>query len=276
MDVIDGLQALDLPVRVTAVLALISVALVAYDAVWGVRDHRAFMKAMAEASPDETEDVRARFLLRWAWQPWVLTLTTLMFVAATPDIGPGHLGLAWPDFSVLGTWFGDNSFARGTLIGAVAVLLAVPMLAGLAARRRREEGSASDAGAHETADKVQAAAVVNRSVEPMLPTGRRDRNAWLLLSVTAGVTEEVMYRGLLLLVLALLMPGAPEPVLWIAAAIGFALGHAYQRWVGMAATGALALVFIALYVGTGSLLPGMLLHVVMDARAALIKRAAGS
>jgi membrane protease YdiL (CAAX protease family) len=107
----------------------------------------------------------------------------------------------------------------------------------------------------------------------MLPTGPRDRRAWLLLSATAGITEEIMYRGVLLLTLSRLIPTLAPLLICLVAVLIFAVGHVYQGWVGIIVTGLLAILFIALYLVTGSLLPGMVLHFALDARAAFIKTA---
>lgn len=111
---------------------------------------------------------------------------------------------------------------------------------------------------------------MNRRVDVMLPTGRQDRRAWLLLSLTAGITEEIMYRGLLLLAVALMLPAAPDVILHAIVVLGFALAHAYQGWAGVVTTGLMGLVLLLMFIATGSLLPGMLLHVLADARIAFV------
>lgn len=77
-----------------------------------------------------------------------------------------------------------------------------------------------------------------------------------------------MYRGLVLLALSTLFPYAPDALIYVAAVVAFA-PHAYQGWAGILSTGALDAIFVALYALTGSVLPGMLLHFLVDARAAV-------
>jgi membrane protease YdiL (CAAX protease family) len=50
----------------------------------------------------------------------------------------------------------------------------------------------------------------------------------------------------------------------------FGLGHAYQGAAGIVRTGIVGLLFAGAYVGTGSLLAPMLLHVVIDATSGMI------
>lgn len=103
----------------------------------------------------------------------------------------------------------------------------------------------------------------------LLPVTGRERLAWLAVSVAAGVCEEIVFRGWLLSVLHQPFGLAGIPLIAVAAT-GFGLAHAYQGPAGTVLTGFAALLFIGLYVATGSLLVPILLHVAVDARFALL------
>ena len=80
-------------------------------------------------------------------------------------------------------------------------------------------------------------------------------------SITAGVCEEIVYRGALLAVLV------PVVGTWPAVALSsviFGLGHAYQGAVGIAKTTAVGFVMALLAVFTGSLFVPIVLHAVID------------
>lgn len=82
-----------------------------------------------------------------------------------------------------------------------------------------------------------------------------------VVSITAGICEEIVYRGALLAVLV------PVVGTWPAVALSsviFGLGHAYQGAVGIAKTAAVGLVMALLAVFTGSLFVPMVLHAVID------------
>lgn len=260
----DELLLLNPPTWVIGVVVLLMLAVVCFDVVAGARDHARFRAAIAAASSSDVENVRARFLWKWAWQPWILAIATVVFVVVAPGVDLRHVGLQWPDATALSGLF-EGSFGKGLVIGVVlaGVGLAVGVIAGWRRRNVAAEGTSSARG---------VSVAVNSRVEPMLPTGKRDRLAWLVLSLTAGVTEEVMYRGLLLLSLVLVMPDAPDVVIGAIAALVFGFAHVYQGWVGMLTTAVLAAPLILLYVLTGSLVPGMILHFLIDARAAFVKR----
>ncbi len=95
----------------------------------------------------------------------------------------------------------------------------------------------------------------------LAPQSPAEDRAFVAVSVTAGICEEILYRGLLLAVLSVSMGTWPAVLL---SSVIFGLGHAYQGWTGFLRTGAVGLVLAALLVFTGSLYVPMLVHAVLD------------
>ena len=92
-----------------------------------------------------------------------------------------------------------------------------------------------------------------------------------MLSLSAGVTEEITYRGLLLLTLAVVLPSdAPTALLVTVAAVSFGLAHWYQGWTGIVSTGIFGALMAGLFLVTGSLLLPMVLHTLVDLRALML------
>lgn len=115
----------------------------------------------------------------------------------------------------------------------------------------------------------RGAARVVGDVDVLIPRTAAERRWFAAVAVTAGITEEVVYRALALTVLLALLPGGRWPAL-VAAAVLFGLGHAYQGTAGVLLTAGLALGMGLLYLDTGSLLPGMALHAALDLRVLLL------
>ncbi|WP_291842569.1 CPBP family intramembrane glutamic endopeptidase [Maricaulis sp.] len=96
------------------------------------------------------------------------------------------------------------------------------------------------------------------------PRTAGDHAGFQLLSLTAGVTEEVIFRGFLLATLAIIMP------VWAAALTSmtiFILAHAYQGPSGMIRiTPITALMTVVVLLG-GSLWPAIIIHAIADALA---------
>lgn len=90
---------------------------------------------------------------------------------------------------------------------------------------------------------------------------RREAVVFQSMAVTAGITEEIIFRGFVLLTLALMLP------LWAAAlasAVIFILFHAYQGVAGMARIVPITVVLTGLVVFGGVLWPAILIHIVVD------------
>jgi len=101
-------------------------------------------------------------------------------------------------------------------------------------------------------------------VEKLLPTSDHESMLFRALSVTAGVCEELLFRGYLLWVLSHFMP------FWGAAALQtlmFGVGHAYQGAKGIISTTIAGAFLTAVVIVSGSLYAAMLAHALMDLNA---------
>jgi membrane protease YdiL (CAAX protease family) len=99
------------------------------------------------------------------------------------------------------------------------------------------------------------------NASPLLPTNGRELATFYLVSVTAGVCEELLYRGYLIWYLKV-TAGLPAAV--ILSSMMFGMAHLYQGRKGMLQTGTIGLVFALLYIVTGSLWVPMALHMLVD------------
>ena len=108
-----------------------------------------------------------------------------------------------------------------------------------------------------------------RPVEPLMPRTDAEARGFRVLAVTAGVCEELLYRGFLIAYLST----AKDP--WLAAAVGalvFGFAHFYQGVAGVAKTAVVGALAGALFVGSGSLLWPALLHAAVDLQGGAIGR----
>jgi membrane protease YdiL (CAAX protease family) len=107
----------------------------------------------------------------------------------------------------------------------------------------------------------------------ILPTTGEERRWFVLVAITAGACEEILYRGFLIHYFRDL----PFPIGLIGALIlsscVFGFAHLYQGVVGIVQTTILGAIFGLVFIVTGSLLLPMILHVLIDLRILLIWRA---
>jgi membrane protease YdiL (CAAX protease family) len=97
-----------------------------------------------------------------------------------------------------------------------------------------------------------------------LPAGALERRWFATLSVTAGFTEELLFRGFLLRYLH--TSPVHVPLLWavVISVLVFGTHHLYQGLNGFITTTVLGLVFTAMLLVTGSLWAGMAYHAAID------------
>lgn len=112
----------------------------------------------------------------------------------------------------------------------------------------------------------RALAVQLRPVAALLPRSPTERRWFALLAVTAGVCEELLYRGFGLAALRWVAPGIRTPALIAVTGAAFGLAHLYQGRLGVTLTGGLGAYLAWITIATGSLVPVMLLHALLDLR----------
>lgn len=210
-------------------IALMTLGVVA--PIHGVMEHRALRRSL-EAGDAPRRLALYSSTMRWEWGLSAALLG--LWMLAHGDLEGAFLG------------FG----LEATQLGAVAVgllLAAVVIINSRAAER----------------DRATLARVRSElgNLEAIAPTSPAERRAFGWLALSAGVCEELMYRGLLLGGLAVGVG------LWPAVAIStivFGLGHAYQGPAGVIRTGLVGLIMALLTVFSGSIWVAVALHVVVD------------
>lgn len=211
------------------------VALIAANAWLGRRRFARWLALRANNSA-----ILTSFYLRLIAGTLTLGLAVPLTLLLSPELDPADLGLRAPRE----LWWG-LALSAYTLV-----------LIGFGARGRRRR----------MRDGKQ---YVPAMIAALLPTTTTQR--WLAagLSVTAGVVEEAIFRGLLIAAGVSLLG---LPVL-VAAALSLALfswGHVYQGRAGVIGAAALGGVFTGVYLVTGSLLLPIILHIGQDLAAFLL------
>jgi membrane protease YdiL (CAAX protease family) len=108
-------------------------------------------------------------------------------------------------------------------------------------------------------------------LEVAAPHTDRELSRFNWLSITAGVCEEFVYRGILM---GLLMASLGAWPAILISSVVFGLAHAYQGPAGMLKTGLVGLVLAVLVVLTGSLFASMIAHAAIDLAQGRMLRAA--
>lgn len=102
----------------------------------------------------------------------------------------------------------------------------------------------------------------------LLPRTGRERRAFVGVSFSAGIGEELAYRGYVLVALQAAGVGP-----WAAAglsSVAFGFLHSYQGGIGVVRTGFLGMGLAASFIMTGSLWPAMAAHTLIDLLGGLV------
>jgi membrane protease YdiL (CAAX protease family) len=210
---------------------------------WFVRNDRAEYEAFKTLT--RTED-RQRAFQRWTVKSfllfWGAALVALVLIGRV-----GGLLRLPPEFAPLlphlpsGFDAGAVPFVIGGVIGGGVI---GALAATLLSRRRTAKPK------------------VLGDIEPLLPRKADERRWTALLGVNAAVGEELFFRLMLPLLIALVTGSAIAA--FVAAGLIFGLVHFYQGWVGILATTLVGFFFAALYVASGMLWVAIVLHAVMN------------
>jgi membrane protease YdiL (CAAX protease family) len=108
---------------------------------------------------------------------------------------------------------------------------------------------------------------VPKQVAFILPRTNTERFFWIILSITAGICEEIGFRGYVLTKLNLFLNNW---YLTIAlSSLSFGMGHFYQGLGGIILTGIYGLLFCLLFIWRKSIIPGIFAHSLQDLIAGL-------
>lgn len=188
----------------------------------------------------ESGDTRAR-LRFYAWgmaEQWTLTLL---------------LGMLWHrtgrPFAALGI------VAPAGTAAWITVALCVVTVIVFAAQIRTVLESV------EAQRSVRAQLERSPGVRIVIPGSAAEMRVFAAVGVTAGICEELLYRGFVLWYLSALLPRG-----WaiVAAVAIFGIGHAYQGVRGVLMTAMVGGIALAVYLWTGSLIAPIVMHATLD------------
>ena len=187
----------------------------------------------------------------------VLSASAVLFIAVLSPMTLFDLGVRpfqFPETGIervlgIGSLLVADALALLFLYQMFAFLFSAPFRSEQAAglKRRRESGGWYD-----------------RVVDNLIPRARVEKGWFAVSAITAGISEEIVFRGFALYLLSSVFPFLSPYMLAVVAGILFGLAHSYQGARGVVKTTLIGGLFGLLYVGTDSLLLCVLLHTLFD------------
>lgn len=230
---------------------LVIIFALVYEPIVGYFDFRKFKLAVKT-----NENARSRYYIHSIIGLWVPAIFILLLAAFT-DLTYGDIGLTWPTINTetLGP------VVTYTVLGIACLYLLVILYYLI--------------GYHYS-PKIRKSIVQAKEMElekagfsEILPTTEKEKRLWNYVSITAAITEEIIYRGFLIFALAYLFPNVSIWLIILMASLLFGLAHTYQGLSGVIRTTVFGLIFSILYMGLESIIPLMVLHFLIDYMAKL-------
>ncbi|WP_046175707.1 CPBP family intramembrane glutamic endopeptidase [Domibacillus indicus] len=225
---------------------LVLVFLLTYEPVYGFFDYQKF-KHRVQRNPGE----RVTYYKKVMAGLWLPALFILGLAAIGPpsleDIGLKGVSL---DTQTLGKWpvYISLSLAALYIVSLIYYLI----------------GSKISGKMKNEIVKVKQSELEKSKFADILPVTKKDKTVWTYVSWTAGITEEIIYRGFLIFALPLLFPSLSTWAVLLVSAVLFGLAHTYQGAANVVKTAIFGLFFAVLYIGLDSVIPLILLHFFID------------
>jgi hypothetical protein len=226
------------------ILSVAVVLVLVVDATVGTARTKRALATFQARPANRVRYYRVFIVVGWA-RAAVLTLVTF-----TAGLSLTEIGLSGPGGGPV-----EGAPDGGILAWPLAILMSLSM--GIGAIRIRNRMRAG----HVHPQRAKIAALVPRTA-----TERRYAAAF---AITAGITEEVVFRGALI-ALGIEVFHLPAVLAAVLSLGLFAAVHAYQGRAGMLSSAFLGLWFTGLTLLSGSLFPAIVMHIAVDLWALLV------
>jgi len=212
---------------------LLMVYLVLVAPIWGYIAYRKFKKEVA-TNPSK----RMKYYKEVIAELWILTGVFI--------IGVWLVGISWNDLGFRAIEL--SPYAYGIATGGFIALFLPVALYRFMPKYQTQIDKQFD------------------SIREFLPVTLKEKWMWVLLSLTAGVCEELLFRAFMFYYIPEMIPTIST--WWIVAlsSIIFGLGHTYQGVKGVIVTSLMGVLFAKIYVLTNSIVICIIIHFLIDLR----------
>lgn len=178
----------------------------------------------------------------WSWIPVILILLLLLF----SDVTFSNIGFRWINIytSTLNKWIVIPFIALCLIYLFYNVYSIIILKFNKNAR-------------------LEASKKLPEYAKTLFPITRLEKKTWIFVALTAGITEEIIYRGYLFFAFSFIFPSLSLFYVLLISTFIFGIGHIYQGKEVVKPT-ILGLVFGFAYIIFDSIIPIIVLHSVQD------------
>ncbi|MEN6463118.1 MAG: CPBP family intramembrane glutamic endopeptidase [Syntrophomonas sp.] len=105
---------------------------------------------------------------------------------------------------------------------------------------------------------------MSEEVKALIPATKKEKQVWVFTAITAGITEELLYRGFFFYLMGELFAGLNIFIILGISALIFGIGHIYQGFNEALKPTFMGLLFGLFYISFGTIIPCIVLHVMQD------------
>ncbi|QCR32493.1 CPBP family intramembrane glutamic endopeptidase [Lysinibacillus sp. SGAir0095] len=217
-----------------------------YEPIIGYFEYQKFKIAVREDG-----NVRTKYYKKLIVDLWIPTISILLLVIVT-EINLKDIGIAMPTI---------NTGPQGSVVTySILIIVFLYLLIVL----YNCVGYHFSSKIRKKFIQAKESQLNTVSFSEIMPVTREEKHIWNYVSLTAGVTEEIIYRGFLIFAFSYLFPDLSIWLVLIFTSLLFGLAHTYQGFSGVIRTTVVGVLFACLYIGIGSILPLIVLHFLID------------
>jgi membrane protease YdiL (CAAX protease family) len=98
----------------------------------------------------------------------------------------------------------------------------------------------------------------------VLPRSKKEKRLFTFVAFSAGVCEEIIFRGFLVFLFLAIFTGIPIYLVIVITGVIFGIGHLYQGLQGVVTTAVVGTLYMCLFLVTDSLILPIILHFFLD------------
>lgn len=177
-------------------------------------------------------------------EAWIPTIMILLLVGFT-DLTFENIGLCIPTINTETLGKAVTYIGFGTSLFYFSILVFTIIVFQFSSKKVK-----SNLGNQKT-QELRKLSYSNR-----FPVTKIEKNLWNLVSLTAGITEEIIYRGFVIFAISYLFPNLSIWFVLLVASLIFGWGHKYQGIInGVLRTTGIGFLFSIVFIGLGSIWP---------------------
>jgi len=202
-------------------------------------------QSVAKLKKNNSEAKKIKFYRDSIIWLWILVFLVLLIIPLS-DTGLHNIGFKWIDLETHSL----NQWIVYPTIGFFLFYLSYNIYLIIVFKSNR-------------ARRAKASKDIPKDFRIFFPITKKEKRVWSFVAISAGITEEIIYRGYLFYALGMIFPGLSLIYILLITTIIFGTGHIYLGKEAIKST-LLGLIFGIFYIVFDSVFPIIIIHITQD------------